>query len=284
VERFSFVESYDGVNSNLDGAITSGANDAQTLTGTAREVGVYPFSWAARDGRERIGNGADIKNIGFNAQMGQDWFDAGTGKLGLIITSWDQIWNAALNEYDINLDTDLDGVDDQVVVLADNGWLTTGDADGTLGCFYVDTLNWFGVGAGELYPMGNDCEVYASPGSSTIEVRLAAYLLWDNTHGVSFNVTSYNGGGWDSDQTEQVKIGFDDIATGLTYASDMDPYLGSGEYGWMLFDGTSSSVIAPYAGVGAGDLGWGSDTLGWLLWSEFSSGPATEVYEVIAAY
>ena len=284
VERFSFVERYDGVNSNLDGAITTGTNDAQTRTGAPREVGVYPFSWAARDGRERIGNGADIKNIGFNAQIGADWYDAGTGKLGLIITSWDQIWNAALNEYDINLDTDLDGVDDQVVVLADNGSLTTGDADGTVGCFYVDTLNWFSGGAGELYPLGEDCEVYASPGSSTIEVRLAAYLLWDNTHGVSFNVTSYNGGGWDSDQTEQVKIGFDDIATGLTYSSNMDPYLGSGEYGWMLFDGTSSSVIAPYAGVGAGDLGWGSDTLGWLLWSEFSSGPATEVYEVIAGY
>jgi minor extracellular serine protease Vpr len=284
VERFSFVERIDGLNSILDGAITTGANDAQTLTGTPREVGAYAFSWAARDGREGIGSGADIKNIGFNAQIGEDWLTEGTGKLSLIITSWDQIWNAALNEYDINLDTNLDGVDDQVVVLADNGWVTTGSADGTVGCFYVDTLNWLDGGAGELYPLGDDCEVYASPGSSAIEVQLEAYLLWDNTntHGVSFNVTSYNGGGWDSDQTEQVKISFVEIATGTTYASNMDPYLGSGEYGWMPFDGTTSSIVVPYAGFG--DSGWGSNTLGWLMWNEFSSGPATEVYEVIAGY
>jgi hypothetical protein len=99
---------------------------------------------------------------------------------------------------------------------------------------------------------------------------------------VSFNVTSYNGGGWDSDQTEQVKISFDDIATGVTYDPDMDPYLGSDEYGWVPFDGTTSSMVVPYAGFG--DSGWGSDTLGWLMWNEFDSGPATEVYEVIAAY
>jgi subtilisin family serine protease len=283
VERFSFVERWDG-DHNLDGAITTGANDAQQLNGDPRDVGVYAFSWAARDGRERIGSGADIKNIGFNSQIGVDWLTEGTGKLSLIITSWDQIWNAALNEYDINLDTDLDGVDDQVVVLADNGSVTTGYADGTVGCFYVDTLNWFSGGAGELYPLGQDCEVTALPGSSAIAVRLAAYLLWDtsNSHGVSFNVTSYNGGGWDSDQTEQVKISFDDIATGVTYDSNMDPYLGSGEYGWVPFGGTTSSIVVPYAGFG--DSGWGSNTLGWLMWNEFSSGPATEVYEVIAAY
>jgi subtilisin family serine protease len=280
VERFSFVESWDG-DHNLDGAITTGANDAQQLSGAPRDVGVYAFSWAARDGRERIGSGADIKNVGFNAQIGEDWL-TGTGKLTLMITSWDQIWNAALNEYDINLDTNLDGVDDQVVVLADNGSVTTGYADGTVGCFFVDTLNWSGDGAGALYPLGEDCEVYAAPGSSVVQVTIAAIMLWDNTHGVSFNVTSYNGGGWDSDQTEQVKISFDDIATGVTYDSDMDPYLGSGEYGWVPFGGTTSSIVVPYAGFG--DSGWGSDTLGWLMWNEFDSGPATEVYEVIAAY
>jgi hypothetical protein len=280
VERFSFVERWDG-DHNLDGAITTGANDAQQLNGDPRDVGVYAFSWAARDGRERIGSGADIKNVGFNAQIGEDWV-TGTGKLTLMITSWDQIWNAALNEYDINLDTNLDGVDDQVVVLADNGSVTTGYADGTVGCFFVDTLNWSGDGAGALYPLGEDCEVYAPPGSSVVQVRLAAIMLWDNTHGVSFNVTSYNGGGWDSDQTEQVKISFDDIATGVTYDPDMDPYLGSDEYGWVPFDGTTSSMVVPYAGFG--DSGWGSDTLGWLMWNEFDSGPATEVYEVIAAY
>jgi hypothetical protein len=287
VERFSFTE----VGSTVVGQLTSGANDTEFLDGNNREVYLSSFSWAARDGRERIGNGADIKNIGFNAKIGSDWFDdpTGDGKLLLALTSWDQMWNAALNEYDINLDTDLDGADDQVIVLADYGAVTTGYADGTVGCFYVDTLNWLDGGAGELYSVNDDleedgCVVYALPGSSLLAVEVSTWMLWDNSHGASFTVTSYNGGGWDSDQTERIKISFDDVASGPTFVTDMTAYLGQNTYGDMGFgfDDTSSTIDAEYAGFGDG--GWGSDTLGWLFWNPWNSGPATEVYEVIAGY
>ena len=289
VERFTFVESVDNSgDSFIDGTITSGANDAQALDGSPKDVSIGQFSWAARDGRERIANGADIKNVGFNSQIGADWFTDpdGDGKLELMINSYDQVWNAALNEYNLNFDADLDGNDDQVIVLADNGLVTTGYADGTLGCFYIDTLNFFIGGVGALYPLDEEeCFVANIPGSSIIGVSLATYLLWDNDLGVSFNVTSYNGGGWDSDETEQIRIGFDDVASGATYSSSMPYYIpGNGTYNMNFGNSTSASTEAPYAGVGAGDLGWGSNTLGWLFWNDWNSGPANEVYEVIAGY
>ena len=289
VERFTFVERVDNSgDSFIDGTITSGANDAQALDGSPKDVSIGQFSWAARDGRERIANGADIKNVGFNSQIGADWFTDpdGDGKLELMINSYDQVWNAALNEYNLNFDADLDGNYDQVIVLADNGLVTTGYADGTVGCFYIDTLNFFNGGVGALYPLDEEeCFVANIPGSSIIGVSLATYLLWDNTLGVSFNVTSYNGGGWDSDETEQIRIGFDDVASGATYSSSMPYYIpGNGTYNMNFGNSTSASTEAPYAGVGAGDLGWGSNTLGWLLWNDWSSGPANEVYEVLAGY
>jgi len=290
VERFSFTE----VGSTVVGQLTSGANDAEFPNGSNRAVYLSSFSWAARDGRERIGNGADIKNIGFNAKIGADWFvdSNDAGKLLLGLTSWDPIWNAALNEYDINLDTNLDGVDDQVIVLADYGAVTTGYADGTVGCFLVDTLNWMDGGAGALYSINQQleedgCVVQSLPGSSMLAVEVSIWMFWDfetNSDGASFTVTSYNGGGWDSDQTERVKISFDDVATGPTFDVDMDAYIGQNMYGDMGFgfDDTSSTIDAEYAGFGDG--GWGSNTLGWLFWNPWNSGPATEVYEVIAAY
>jgi hypothetical protein len=289
VERFTFVERVDNSgDSFIDGTITSGANDAQALDGSPTDVSIGQFSWAARDGRERIANGADIKNVGFNSQIGADWFTDpdGDGKLELMINSYDQVWNAALNEYNLNFDADLDGNYDQVIVLADNGLVTTGYADGTVGCFYIDTLNFLIGGVGALYPLDEEqCFVATIPGSSIIGISLATYLLWDNTLGVSFNVTSYNGGGWDSDETEQIRIGFDDVASGATYSSSMPYYIpGNGTYNMNFGNSTSASIEAPYAGVGAGDLGWGSNTLGWLLWNDWNSGPANEVYEVIAAY
>ena len=212
--------------------------------------------------------------------------------LSIVVTSWDPIWNPALNEYDINLDTNLDGVDDQAIVLADYGAVTTGYADGTVGCFFVDTLDWLGGGAGAMYDINEDfapgmCTVSNLRGSSILAVEVATWMFWDdgtNSHGASFTVTSYNGGGWDSDQTERVKISFDDVASGPVYEENMDAYIGQNMYGDMSFGfvDTSSTIDAVYAGFGDG--GWGSDTLGWLFWNPWSSGPATEVYEVIAGY
>ena len=38
----------------------------------------------------------------------------------------------------------------------------------------------------------------------------------------SASITTYNGGGWDSDSTAQYKVSFNEVASAETYASSMD--------------------------------------------------------------
>ncbi|MFZ9767284.1 MAG: S8 family serine peptidase [Candidatus Limnocylindrus sp.] len=281
-ERFSFSEAA----GTLSGSITSGTNDAQEADGTALEVPVFPYVWLGRDGRERIGNGADIKNIGFNARIGDDWATdpVAAGWLDLLVTSWDRAWNIAMNEYDVVFDTDLDGAGDQTVIVVDHGLVTSGYADGIPGCFYLDHLDWFGGGVDGLYLLtSEECTVYAPAGSSAMQLSIIQGYLWDNAHGASFSITTYNGGGWDSDSTAQYKVSFVEVASGPTYASTMDCHVGLYVDGCALvFDsaGTTSS-IASVPVDGDGDGGWGTDSLGWLLWNDWHAGPTTEIYEVL---
>ncbi len=282
-ERFTFSNSAGGV----AGAVTSGTNDAQAADGTGLGIAAYGYVWLGRDSRERIANGADIKNIGFNARIGDDWLDDvdGAGYLDLLITSWDRSWNVAMNEYDIVFDTDLDGSGDQTIVIADHGLVTSGYADGIPGCFYIDNEDWLGGGAGELYPMtAADCSVYSAAGSSAMQVSIRQGYLWDNVHGAAFSITSYNGAGWDSDTTETYRVSFVEAASGPTYTSTMDCHFGLHVDGCGLVvsaGATNGSIaLAPIDGVD-GDGGWGTNTLGWLFWNDWNAGPVTEVYELL---
>lgn len=283
-ERFSFSEAA----GTLSGSITSGTNDAQEADGTALAVSVIPYVWLGRDGRERVGNGADIKNVGYNARIGDNWASvpSGEGWLDLVITSWDRTWNIAMNEIDIAFDADVNGVADQTIVVADYGLVTSGYADGVPGCFYVDALNWWELGAGTLLTLDSaDCQIYAPAGSSAIGISIGQWAAWDyaNTHGAQFVVTAYNGGGWDSDVTQQYKVSFNEVASAATYASTMDCHVGLYVDGCALvFDaaGTSGSISSVPVD-GDGDDGWGTDSLGWLLWNDWHAGPTTEIYEVL---
>lgn len=279
-ERFSFSEAA----GSLSGSITSGTNDAQEADGTGLDLSAWAYVWLGRDGRERVGNGADIKNIGVNARIGDDWATDADGYLDLLLTSWDRAWNVAMNEYDVVFDADLDGVGDQTVIVADHGLVTSGYADGIPGCFYLDHLDWIGGGVDSLYPLSDtECIVYAPAGSSAMQLSVLQGYLWDNGHGASFSVTTYNGGGWDSDSTAQYRVSFNEVASAATWASSMDCHVGLYADGCALvFDaaGTSGS-IASVPVDGDGDGGWGTDSLGWLLWSDWHAGPTTEIYEVL---
>jgi len=236
---------------------------------------VYPYVWLARDGRERIGNGADIKNIGVNARnILADWAATGDGKFEMVITSWDLMSNPALHEWDIELDTDDDGVGDQVIVLADTGLVNTGYADGTLGCFYVDTENWFTGGASKVYDLvdSGDCETYVNPVTSVVWFSIEQYLLWGNTDGPLFKVTSYNGGGWDSDSSgsDWLYVDLDDVAIGAgQFVSDLE--IGAGTSG-----GFATGALPSF-----GPLQLSTNSLGWLFWNELNGGVSTETYEVL---
>jgi len=264
--------------------VTTGVQDAYQTDGTAVTRSVYPYVWLARDGRERIGNGADIKDIGVNANNIPLAWQPGGGKFEMLITSWDLMSNPALNEWDIELDTDSNGVGDSVIVLADTGLVNTGYADGTLGCFYVNNMGWNGDPAGTIYDLVDygECETYVNPVTSVVWFSINSGWLWDSNDGPKFNVTSYNGGGWDSDSSgsDWLYVDLDQVASGSPgqFVSDLS----------IITNGTSGSInswlpsFSAASGAGTGVGGDGTTlSLGWLFWNEFNAGPSSEIYEVL---
>jgi subtilisin family serine protease len=267
-------------------ALTTGAQDAHQADGTSMSRSVYPYVWLARDGREQIGNGADIKDIGVNAKdIPLGWANENeAGRFEMAITSWDLMSNPALNEWDIELDTDDDGVGDQVIVLADTGLVNTGYADGTLGCFYVDTLDWMEEGAGEIYDFVDygECETYVNPVTSVVWFSINSGWLWGTNEGPAFRVTSYNGGGWDSDSSgsDWLYVDLDQVASGGVGQFVVDIGIDPGVEAAAGTEWLPSFSSASGAGTGVGKDGT-TLSLGWFFWNEFNAGASSEVYEVL---
>ena len=275
-ERFSFGITDSSSPYDVEVNVLTGNQDFQSSTGVGEPISLWPYAWLARDGRERIGNGADIKNIAIGAiQIPADWETTGLGAFEIVVTTWEPFANAALHEWVFDLDADGNGVADQVVVVADHGAVTTGYPSGELGCFFVDTLGWAGT-AGALYDLtDSDCFAYADPMSTVLYLQLEQGYFWDSTDGAKFQVTTYNGAGWDSDNSggTYLRVNFDDVVNG------------SGA--WL-----AQLEIAPEAnGISAPDrlftLGYpvvsdgSTPSLGWLFWNQWHAGPSSEVYELL---
>jgi subtilisin family serine protease len=266
VEKFTFAAS--GTGSPYDYSYTLSTTPVGSKT-------VYPYVWLARDGRERIGNGADIKNIGINAHdILEDWAATGNGRFEMVITSWDLMSNPALNEWDIELDTDDDGVGDQVIVLADTGLVNTGYADGTLGCFFVDNQGW-GPTTGAIYDLVylGVCQTYVNPVTSVVWFSITTSWLYDAANGPLFRVTSYNGGGWDSDSSgsDWLYVDLDDVAMDTAGQFVPDLVIAAGDTG-----STVSGELPSFR-----PLQLSTNSLGWLFWNELNGGVSTEIYEVL---
>jgi subtilisin family serine protease len=293
VEKFAFAASAGSTRHDLSYSLTTGAQDANAANGTSQSREIYPYVWLARDGRERIGNGADIKNIGVNAVdipdgsagAGTGWWDtASAGQFEMVITSWDLMSNPALNEWDIELDTDSDGVGDSVIVLADTGLVNTGYADGTLGCFYVNNMGWYGDPAGTIYDLVDygECETYVNPVTSVVWLSINSGWLWDSNDGPKFNVTSYNGGGWDSDSSgsDWLYVDLDQVALAANGQFVSDITISSGASSGGATEWLPSFSVASGAGTGAAEDGT-TLSLGWFFWNEFNAGASSEIYEVL---
>jgi minor extracellular serine protease Vpr len=273
VEKFSFAATGSSSPYSIATTISTGTQDAHYANGTTRPISIWPYAWLTRDGRERIGNGADIKNVGVSAYgIPADWGTSGTGSVEMVITSWDTMSNIAMNEWDIELDADGDGTADQVIILADHGLVTSGYADGQIGCFYLDNLGW--IEPEGLYDLtGEECVVYPSPISTVVWFSLTSSWWWDSIDGAKFRVSSYNGGGWDGDSTGSswMYVAFDDLVAAGPFLPSID-----------FADGfTSVDLPDEFATLGDGAAGGKTESLGWLIWNEWNAGSSSEVYEVL---
>jgi hypothetical protein len=292
VEKFTFGALSGASPYTYTYALTTGAQDANAANGGLQGQNIYPYVWLARDGRERIGNGADIKDIGVNAKdipdgsagAGTGWWESpSAGQFEMAITSWDLMSNPALNEWDIELDTNSDGVGDSVIVLADTGLVNTGYADGTLGCFYVNNMGWYGDPAGTIYDLVDyeECETYANPVTSVVWFSINSGWLWDSNEGPKFKVTSYNGGGWDSDSSgsDWLSVDLDQVAGGggpfVSHITVLSSAVSGSGTEWL-----PSFSAASGAGTAVGGDGT-TLSLGWFFWNEYNAGASSEIYEVL---
>jgi hypothetical protein len=95
-------------------------------------------------------------------------------------------------------------------------------------------------------------------------------------------VTSYNGGGWDSDSSgsDWLYVDLDQVALAVDapFVPNIEVAPGavsSSETGWL-----STFSSASGAGTGVGKDGT-TLSLGWFFWNEFNAGTGSEVYEVL---
>jgi minor extracellular serine protease Vpr len=96
------------------------------------------FAWGIH---EALGNGQpnNVRDVGVQVvPAGPLGGTAGDRGLVFLINTWGQSANQSVNEYDILIDTNGDGVPDFVVVGADIGHVLTGAFDGRFGAFTIN--------------------------------------------------------------------------------------------------------------------------------------------------
>jgi minor extracellular serine protease Vpr len=94
------------------------------------------YAWGLEDRKDpgRVSN--DVRAIGTQSfPFPLTPTDTTTQLLVFAVNTFDRWSNASTNEFDIYIDVDGDGVDDYVVVGADQGAITAGDSNGRLGAF-----------------------------------------------------------------------------------------------------------------------------------------------------
>ena len=118
----------------------SGNNPSTTATVTNKH-GVIAgdadfYAWGLSDQKVKGGkSSSDVRAVGVQSFP----FSATQQLLVFAVNTYSRWSNASSNEFDIYVDVDGDGVDDYIIVAADQGSVQAGDANGRLGAFIFST-------------------------------------------------------------------------------------------------------------------------------------------------
>lgn len=154
-----------------------------TNKGGALPAGLDFYTLGLLDGRDLPANslsaGMDLRAAGVQAFPADDL-------LVFAINNWTRYSNAAVHEFDVQVDTNLDGTPDYVVFAADYGLVTTGDPNGKMATF-VYTMS-----DGSLYATAFTT---APTDSSTVLLSVGlSDLGLTSAHGTfKYTVMSYSG-------------------------------------------------------------------------------------------
>jgi len=171
------------------------------------------YAWGLTDPQDLPGDTVDIRDVGVQvlpgAALGSDESDRG---LVFAINTWGQASTEATNFYEIDFDTNGDGIPDASLLGEDLGLMTTGAADGILAAVLVDEHG------GQLGPI-----FYADAPSngSTVELPVLASSLGLSAGHGKFSYQA---------AAEDLDTGGTDIVNGTAWFDAYAPALSTGDY------------------------------------------------------
>jgi minor extracellular serine protease Vpr len=134
------------------------------------------------------GSGYDLRAAGVQS------FDTADGKFMVFaVNTYDRWSNAAINEFDVEIDTTGDGTADWTVFSADSGYVRTGDFDG------VSEVFIFNNATGDLASSGFLAQAPTDSSTVLLPVFASDLGLSAAKGGFTYTVTSYTGEGTDFD-------------------------------------------------------------------------------------
>ncbi len=164
----------------------------------------------------------------------------GSGLMVFAINTWQRYSNAAINEYDIYVDVDRDGVDDYIVFGADHGLVTTGSRDGIFSTFVFNTRRNTVSRTGDATYLTDNGTVYLyafrtqlRQTASTTWPNAAAWSLAPGNPRFSYAIDVFAG-----------RDGTDDIGSGgRALQNAYDPSLPAGQYAGVPQNGNVTVPI-----------------------------------------
>jgi hypothetical protein len=219
--------------SNVETTLSDKLAVGKTVTATVANKADAPiagtgdfYAWGLEDKKDKGKVSNDVRAIGVQSFASATGSNPNRRLLVFAINVHDPWSNAATNEFDIYFDVNNDGVDDYVLVGADQGLVTSGDSNGLLGSFVFSTRSSGAVAVTSgLYTDGSTAFVLALTSSfcrtgepclnsATVPGARIAY------HAVSFDLL--NGGVDEVDGLAKYNPWHEAITSG-GFAGPLDP-------------------------------------------------------------
>jgi subtilisin family serine protease len=154
-------------------------------SGGALQAGVDFYTWGLKDGKDvpkrSPGGGFDLRAAGV-----QSFADGDDMLMVFAINNHDRWSNAAVNEFDVEIDTDGDGAPDWIVFSFDSGAVRAGDFNGLVEVWALD------LGNGDLYATGYLANAPTDSSTILLPVNAGDLGLTAEAGDFSYTVTSYS--------------------------------------------------------------------------------------------
>ncbi|HKW73196.1 MAG TPA: hypothetical protein VJQ08_10260, partial [Candidatus Dormibacteraeota bacterium] len=222
------------------------------------------YAWGIHAPRH-AGQTNDVRDVGVQIVPGPKGSPASERGLRFLVNTWSQSASQSVNEFDVVIDTNGDGVADFVLVGADFGLVTTGTADGRYGAFT------FNAHTGKLV---DAFFADAPPNGSTVELLTLASDLGLSEADLSTGPVKKKGITYGV-VSRSVKVsGFVDV-TGVTRINPYVPSVSSGDFAILASGGATSFTLLVDP-----DQQQKEPALGWLVASVDNASGAAQADEV----